>query len=73
MAKIEFTDSMLFKINDLIAQHGTTVSRVHAIKRYLMRHWQAKLIYDKDYPVGGRRFLKFKDPKQAIVFVLKYG
>lgn len=77
MVKIEFTEEMLWRVNDLVARPRWTdtgrTNRLEQIRQYLKQQWAAELIYDYTQPLGQRRYLRFRHSPQALEFVLKYA
>lgn len=73
MVKIEFTNTMLTNIHRLVPGTIGTGEKAEAIRLYLKQYWAATIEYDHEHPRGRCRYLKFKDPKHAIEFVLRYG
>jgi hypothetical protein len=76
MVEIEFTDPMFWRLINRVPLSDTAANRVDLLKQYLAQHWSASIIYDMGIDPADRfmrRQLQFKDPKQAMEFVLKYG
>jgi hypothetical protein len=75
MVEIEFTDPMFWRLINRVPLSDTAANRVDLLKQYLAQHWSASIIYDMGIDPDGlpRRQLQFKDPKQAMEFVLRYG